>query len=74
VDRDIIPIQNLLRLFEVPSYKKTGALFFHDYRFRMSSGRASVPIDRVREIYSGLMTKLRKSKGTINKSNDDSFP
>jgi len=67
-------MQNLLRLFEVPSYKKTGALFFHDFRFKKSSGRDSVPTEKVREIYSGLITKLQKSKGTNNKENNDIFP
>jgi len=53
-DRDIIPLQNLQRLFEFPAYKVSGALFFHDFRFNMSSGRDSIPTNKVRELYNEL--------------------
>jgi len=55
-DQDIIPLQNIQKLFEVPAYNLSGALFFHDFRFRMSSGRASVSMEKVRKLYQKLLS------------------
>lgn len=65
-DRDIIPLQDLQRLFELHVYKESGALFFHDFRFNMSTGRNRVSPDRVRKIYSTLNANLKRSQNTIN--------
>jgi len=67
-DRDIIPLQDLQKLFMVPAFLESGALFFHDSRSNMSSGRINVSRKRVRELYSGLDTKLRGSREKISEA------